>query len=462
MKKIRSFWHIAMVVWIGAAALSLASCGDDDDKVAPFLEVDEFQISFSAGGGSKVFSVKSNTSWTIVGNEEWLSVSPSSGSGNQTITLTAKSNSSSESKNSVLEIRSTDGSVSQRVNVEIAGVNATLSVSSKSITFGVTQGDIQHFTITCNTAWTISGQPEWLDMYPSAGNGTSSIELKTLYENTTSSKPRTATLVITAGDKQETVDLVQVAGLASNCSVRPNEITTLCNGIAFDCSYDPNVSFFYAGWMEADEVASMTEAEIVTALEDRFTRRLPSDDPIVVFDKMEADTEYMVYTLGCTKDGIRGDLYSERISTNKALNNEPMAFISNFSYDDDYWYYNIKRNGTCSYYYLFSWQSDDIYSYSDVLIAWLIDEGIRLGDYESPITNDTSVRSKRNKDNPVMNVWTRGYNMKDVASGRLSYGRDWIGSSTSPKRTMERNKPTPKVQFFKKPVPGSYKIYRMK
>lgn len=335
----------------------------------------------------------------------------------------------------------------------------SLEVSRESITFAVTQGDIQHFTISCNTAWSISGQPDWLDMWPNAGKGTTTVELKTLTNNINSSKPRTATLVVTAGDKQATISLVQEAGLASNCSVRPNEVTTLRNGIAFDCSYDPDVSFFYTGWLKASEVASMTEAEIIATLEGHFTRRLPSDDPIVVFDELQSGTEYMVYTLGYTKEGTRGDLYSEKVSTNKELSNEPLALISSFSGDEEYWYFSTTRSGTCAYYYMLSTQKEDTALQPDVFQAWMIDNAIRQGEFESAYTSDARWRVPLV--NSLIAVWTRGYNTNNVASGVITWRGIQRESSTSTKRAVKNDKPTQKIQFLQKPATGSYKVYRM-
>lgn len=64
------------------------------DGVATYFEVTPTSLSFTSSGGSKSVSVMSNQPWTTSTNDDWITVSPSSGtSANTNITIKASNNS---------------------------------------------------------------------------------------------------------------------------------------------------------------------------------------------------------------------------------------------------------------------------------------------------------------------------------------------------------------------------------
>lgn len=335
----------------------------------------------------------------------------------------------------------------------------TLSVSRSTLAFSPEAGDVQHFDVICNTSWQITGQPDWIDIHPSAGSGTSSIEVKTLSGNSNSSEDRIATLTISAGDKQESVVLMQSSGLAQNCTVLPNEITTLCNGIAFDCTYGKNVVRFFAGYLNASEVGLMSDAEIINVLESNFERKSAEDGQVVVFSGLEAGKEYVVYTLGYDANGIRGDLKSVRVSTNAQLSNEPLAIISKPYVDGGRWNWSTTKNATCSYYYMMATQNSDLGFASDVFQAYLIDKGIREKEFESANINDG--RWYMSKIDSYVFVWTRGFNSNNTASGEIGWNYAAESASSNSKVRAKEKAEVPKASYYKLPNPGTYKVYRL-
>ncbi|MDR2138715.1 MAG: leucine-rich repeat protein, partial [Tannerella sp.] len=59
---------------------------------APSLTVTPASLDFVAAGGSRNFTVTSNTSWTVTSSASWLTVSPASGTNSDTVSVTAAAN----------------------------------------------------------------------------------------------------------------------------------------------------------------------------------------------------------------------------------------------------------------------------------------------------------------------------------------------------------------------------------
>jgi len=74
----------------------------------------------ASANSSATFNLSSNTSWTLSDDQAWLTVSPTSGSGNATVTVTAQANTGSSSR-SALVTAAASGAASQTVTVMQAG-----------------------------------------------------------------------------------------------------------------------------------------------------------------------------------------------------------------------------------------------------------------------------------------------------------------------------------------------------
>ncbi len=69
------------------------------EKADIFISVSPNSLSFTAAGGSKTLKVKSNDFWNTSSNVSWLSISPSSGTGDATLEITANANTSTSKRN---------------------------------------------------------------------------------------------------------------------------------------------------------------------------------------------------------------------------------------------------------------------------------------------------------------------------------------------------------------------------
>ncbi len=177
-----------------------------DDTLS--LGVSPSSIVLSQDSGSfQSFSISSNASWTAVGSESWLDISPSADSGDAMVTVTALSaNSSSSSRTAMVTI--TSGAMVETVVVTQEA--AQLQVSPQSLSLAPAAQSGKGVSITSNVFWTVSTAASWLQLSPSSGSHNDSLLITATSANTGSS-PRTAAVTVSGGGHSKTVNVVQQA-----------------------------------------------------------------------------------------------------------------------------------------------------------------------------------------------------------------------------------------------------------
>ncbi len=171
----------------------------------PSFSVSPTALSFDSGGESKTVTVTSNTSWTVASYASWLSVTPVSGSGNQTFSVTAQANIGSIARNAAITV-SGSGGASQNISVTQTAQTDSLDAQPASLRFGA-GAEAQTVRITGNVTWMASTPAPWLmlDKTGGAGNG----ELMLTASANTSAQERSASVTIRGGSLTRTLNVVQ-------------------------------------------------------------------------------------------------------------------------------------------------------------------------------------------------------------------------------------------------------------
>ena len=92
-------------------------------------------MEFAAGSGSKIFSIKSNTTWAVSSDKNWCSVSPTSGSGDGSVTVSVDENTSSSSRTATITVES--ATITRRLAVTQNGATPVTPPSSQDRSFTV-------------------------------------------------------------------------------------------------------------------------------------------------------------------------------------------------------------------------------------------------------------------------------------------------------------------------------------
>lgn len=411
--------------------MSSSMCSPEPDPST--ISVSTSSVSFDSNSGFQTISVSSNTNWNVSGGESWLTVTPTSGSGNSSIMLSVKANKDFTSKNCTLTISTMDGEASEYVSVIQEAAELKLSVDVNELNFSEKEGDLQHLTISSNSEWKITGKPEWLDLSSASGSGNSTINLKTNSFNNSSSV-RQETLLVTANGKSLEVKVTQKAGLVASCEVELDDVVILSDAVAFNMTYGSSVSYFYVGYLDKSDAGRMTDDEIIEVLDAEFVRYTPSDDYVLSFPNLESLHDYIIYTVAYDKNGKRGKLIGKEIRT-KSGTNQPFASVGDVEYDASYWYWDIAIGAYSSKYYQWVMTGTNTTNYwekNNAIIAWRFAYNIKnYPESYKAILQSGSFKLERNSSIRYIQIVTWGVDGSGNFAGIINNQRRYIKTTSN-------------------------------
>ncbi|MDR1336267.1 MAG: BACON domain-containing protein [Tannerella sp.] len=175
------------------------------EAVPSLLTVSTDSIGFASGGGQDSISVASNIDWTVVrtGAAPWLTVSPASGSGNDTLHITVAPNTGVTARRDTLTV--SGGGMEREIIVTQEAAPPSLSLLPDSIGFPAAGGS-QYLAVLSNVAWTEVSSEAWVTVSPATGSGDGALTV-TAAANT--GEARAATLVLTGSGLTQTVTVTQ-------------------------------------------------------------------------------------------------------------------------------------------------------------------------------------------------------------------------------------------------------------
>lgn len=298
----------------------------------------------------------------------------------------------------------------------------SLTVSPQTLSLLSDKGATVSFTISCNSNWTITEVPEWLNLSATSGSGDGSITVTALSSNN-DDVVRTASIVVTSGDVAQQVSINQLAAFVGNCSVDFKDILTMASSIAFQYEIQPDVAYFYAGYLDVS-AAGWTDEKIVNALTDdeQFDPKNSDTSGLQGFSGMYSDTEYYLCAVAFNEKGEQGKLTKTKIKTKEYRNDVPRVFITNTQYDNNNWYWDTQMNAYTSRYFMISADGFTAfglgYFYSEAEIAWVIKEDIE-NNQQTPKANSSSWVRERTAGADDVFIATWGTDINNNYSPRL-------------------------------------------
>ena len=126
-----TIWIVALLT----TGIFFTGCKKDSDKdpeIKITLALSTSTLDFESAGGTQTFNITSNASaWKVnVGNNDWLTVTPTDGSNNSTVSVTATANIASKPREATITVSAT-GAAAQTVKVTQAA--ATLDQTWRSL-----------------------------------------------------------------------------------------------------------------------------------------------------------------------------------------------------------------------------------------------------------------------------------------------------------------------------------------
>lgn len=140
-----------------------------------FLEVSPLSFQYGKEGGEQSITIGCDTDWEVVVEQEWLSVTPQTGTGNATLLMTATPNTLLEPRESQVFVKS--GNLYAEITVtQEAGDEPLIAVFDPDTISVSYTGSIAHANLTSNTSWILE-TVDWITLLNTSGEGDATIDL---------------------------------------------------------------------------------------------------------------------------------------------------------------------------------------------------------------------------------------------------------------------------------------------
>ena len=196
----------------------LTGCGKEDPKTEDTV-VEELVVTpttltpaFAQAGETKSFNITSNTNWTVTTNNDWLTVSPTSGTDNGSINVTATANDAAATRNGTVTV-TTAGGINRTVSLEQAGTGPFLILAQYEEDVPAEGGEFT-VTVSASGAWTVNipSTVDWITLDEDESDAT---QATFIVEPTPLHAERTAEIIfmLTGTSTQRTFTVTQEAGV---------------------------------------------------------------------------------------------------------------------------------------------------------------------------------------------------------------------------------------------------------
>jgi hypothetical protein len=177
--------------------------------VIPELSLSDLAANFEASGSlEKNISVTSNVDWTVSCPDAWVTVSPSSGTGNGSFKITVTANDKFDPRSSTVTVKAGD----KTATVRVSQLSLTPSILVSPATLEVdAAGGAASVDVTSNAPWTVTvpSGADWIAPDATSGEGSKKVTF-TVAPNA-SFEARSADITFSVQGKTAVVKISQAA-----------------------------------------------------------------------------------------------------------------------------------------------------------------------------------------------------------------------------------------------------------
>ncbi len=207
-----SFFILAATM---CSLLFFTSCENKED--APSLNVATGVVIVSSGGGPATFALTSaNTTWNVVSDKPWCTVSPASGTGDAIVSVMVDAYLETTDRSATVTV--SDGKTTFPVVIKQTGANSILAIAPTMIAVGDTASSSAEIYLRSNTSWstsivTTATDVNWCTLSEPWGTGDDTLTV--ICTPNISSDIRTATITFAAGSVTQRVTVTQAPNPAA-------------------------------------------------------------------------------------------------------------------------------------------------------------------------------------------------------------------------------------------------------
>lgn len=211
--------------------------GDQKLKVTPA------SIDINYNSSEIPCSVKSNITWYVDSNGEWLKPFPTEGQNNAHISIHADKNFTASSRNATVTFHNQGNTITDTLDVSQGAYSGpSLSVTPTSIQSNA-NGTQKTVDVFSNKSWSVSKNQNWVSITPSA-SGTNDGRFTVTVDSNPDVTQRTATITVnTAGNADTSTISVTQSGGQAHMTVTPDSLSFPCDESSNTFTIDSNVNW---------------------------------------------------------------------------------------------------------------------------------------------------------------------------------------------------------------------------
>ena len=179
--------------------------------VIPELSLSDLAANFEASGSlEKSIGVTSNVDWTVSCPDAWVTVSPTSGTGNGSFKITVMANDKFEARSSTVTVKAGDKTASVRVSQ--LSLTPSILVNPTTLEVDANGGDVS-VDVTANSPWTVTIPEDcgWIAANPASGEGNAKVTLSVAASDVRVARSAAIKFKETVGNTEMTVTVNQAA-----------------------------------------------------------------------------------------------------------------------------------------------------------------------------------------------------------------------------------------------------------
>lgn len=143
-------------------------------QVGKTFDINTTVLNFDDKSSTQTINIQTDGTWAASANKSWITISPTTASGNSTLSVTVTENPGDNERSGQVEVVMADKSVT--INVIQKGKYLTIDDTALSYT---SKGGSIDITVSTNDAWTarIENNATWISASQMSGNGTAKISV---------------------------------------------------------------------------------------------------------------------------------------------------------------------------------------------------------------------------------------------------------------------------------------------
>lgn len=227
------------------------------------LSISTPSLTFAEGGGKQVFTVTSNTIWTISGGADWLTLSATEGTDNGSVEVYADVNKTEYERQAVLTVTGNSGTAAQ-ITVTQLGKDVKFTIEPERIE-AEAKGRTYSFQVSSNIDWTVSADVTWVTIGENSRSGSNDGPVEVTLTDNVTSEARVANIrVVSSSGRHEKTCVITQKGATVPSLTQPTVSAVTRYEATVQSTFSSSLDATQAGFCYSTQPSPTVNDKVVT------------------------------------------------------------------------------------------------------------------------------------------------------------------------------------------------------